>query len=214
MLEPEMAFMDHEDCIRVEENLITSIVKRVLEHRHRELAALERDTTLLKKVEPPFPRISYTEAVEELQKAAVEDPKLQIEWGSDLGAPHERYISQKFEIPVVVHRYPAKAKAFYMEPDPENPEVALCNDLLAPEGYGEIIGASERISNYELLEKRLNEWGLPKEEHEWYLNLRRFGTIPHSGFGMGVERVVTWICKLEHIRETIPFPRTIARLYP
>lgn len=214
MLEPEMAFMDHEDCIKVEEDLITSIVKRVLERRSRELNVLKRDLTPLKKVEPPFPRIRYTEAVEKLQKASVKDPKLQIDWGDDLGAPHERYISHLFALPVIVHRYPVRAKAFYMEPDPENPEVVLCNDLLAPEGYGEIIGASERISNYELLEQRLKEFGLPKEEHQWYLDLRRFGTIPHSGFGMGIERVVQWICNLNHIREAIPYPRTIGRLYP
>ncbi|MEM1660669.1 MAG: asparagine--tRNA ligase [Candidatus Bathyarchaeia archaeon] len=209
MVEPEMAFCEFEENLKLQEDMVTYIVKRVLEKRRRELETLGRDITPLQKVEPPFDRISYTEAIDMLQKAG-----FQIEWGEDLGAPHERYISLQFEKPVFVHRYPAKAKAFYMQPDPQNPEVVLCADLLAPEGYGEIIGGSQRIHELKLLEQRIEEFGLPKEAYEWYLDLRRYGTVPHSGFGLGIERTVMWICKLKHIREAIPFPRTINRVYP
>ncbi|HVP92302.1 MAG TPA: asparagine--tRNA ligase [Acidobacteriota bacterium] len=209
MLEPEMAFFDFEDNLRLQEDMIAYIVRKVLEKRTRELEVLKRKVKPLKKVEPPFDRISYTEAIDLLQKAG--SP---IRWGEDFGSPHERIISLQFDKPVFVHRYPAKAKAFYMQPDPENPEVALCADLMAPEGYGEIIGGSERIHDLKLLEQRIEEFGLPKKAYEWYLDLRRYGSVPHSGFGLGVERVVTWICKLKHIRETIPFPRTINRVYP
>ncbi|MBS7633156.1 asparagine--tRNA ligase [Candidatus Bathyarchaeota archaeon] len=209
MLEPEMAFYTFEDNLKLQEELVTYIVKTVLEKRKRELETLKRDLKPLEKVEPPFERISYTEAIEMLQKA-----KYPIQWGEDLGAPHERFISLKFEKPVFVHRYPAKVKAFYMQPDPKNPEVALCADLMAPEGYGEIIGGSERIHDLKLLEQRIEEFGLPKKAYEWYLDLRRYGSVPHSGFGLGLERTVMWICKLKHIRETIPFPRTITRIYP
>ena len=209
MVEPEMAFCGFEENLKVQEEMVTYIVKTVLGKRRRELETLKRDIRPLQKVEPPFDRISYTEAVEILQKAG-----FQIEWGEDLGAPHERYISLQFEKPVFVHRYPAKAKAFYMQPDPENPDVVLCADLMAPEGYGEIIGGSQRIHDMKLLEKRIEEFGLPKQAYEWYLDLRRYGSVPHSGFGLGIERTVMWICKLKHIRETIPFPRTLTRLYP
>jgi len=209
MVEPEMAFYTFEDNLKLQEEMVTYIVRRVLERRRRELETLKRDIEPLKKVEPPFERISYTEAVEMLQKAGYK-----IEWGEDLGAPHERFISLQFEKPVFVHRYPAKAKAFYMQPDPENPEVVLCADLMAPEGYGEIIGGSERIHDLKLLERKIEEFGLPKKAYEWYLDLRRYGSVPHSGFGLGIERTVMWICKLKHIREAIPFPRTINRLYP
>jgi asparaginyl-tRNA synthetase len=209
MIEPEMAFYTFEDNLKLQEDMVTYIVKRVLEKRRRELEVLKRDTKPLKKVKPPFPRISYTEAIEMLQKAGYK-----IEWGEDLGAPHERFISLKFEKPVFVHRYPAKAKAFYMQPDPEDPKVVLCADLMAPEGYGEIIGGSERIWDLKLLEKKIKEFKLPKKAYEWYLDLRRYGSVPHSGFGLGIERTVMWICKLKHIRETIPFPRTIRRIYP
>ncbi|MEM3565357.1 MAG: asparagine--tRNA ligase [Candidatus Bathyarchaeia archaeon] len=209
MVEPEIAFCDFEENLKIQEEMVTYIVKTVLEKRRRELETLKRDITPLKKVEPPFERISYTEAVEMLQKAG-----FPIQWGEDLGAPHERHISLQFEKPVFVHRYPAKAKAFYMQPDPENPEVVLCADLMAPEGYGEIIGGSQRIHDLKLLEKRLEEFGLPKQAYEWYLDLRRYGSVPHSGFGLGIERTVMWICKLKHIRETIPFPRTLTRIYP
>ncbi|MEM3442333.1 MAG: asparagine--tRNA ligase [Candidatus Bathyarchaeia archaeon] len=209
MVEPEMAFYTFEDNLKLQEEMVTYIVRRVLDKRRKELETLKRDIKPLEKVEPPFYRISYTEAIDMLQKAGYS-----IEWGEDLGAPHEKFISLQFEKPVFVHRYPAKAKAFYMQPDPENPEVVLCADLMAPEGYGEIIGGSERIHDLKLLEKRIEEFGLPKKAYEWYLDLRRYGSVPHSGFGLGIERVVMWICKLKHIRETIPFPRTVTRVYP
>jgi asparaginyl-tRNA synthetase len=209
MVEPEMAFFTFEDCLKLQEEMVTYIVTQVLERRGRELEALKRDIKPLKKVEPPFDRISYSEAIDMLQKNGHS-----IEWGEDLGAPHEKTISFKFKKPVFVHRYPAKAKAFYMQPDPDDPKVALCADLMAPEGYGEIIGGSERIYDLKLLEQRIEEFGLPRKAYEWYLDLRRYGSVPHSGFGLGVERTVTWICKLKHIRETIPFPRTKTRIYP
>jgi len=209
MIEPEMAFYTFEDNLKLQEQMLTYIVKTVLEKRSKELKILKRNLKPLKKVEPPFDRISYTEAIEMLQKEGHG-----IEWGEDLGMPHEKSISFKFEKPVFVHRYPAKAKAFYMQPDPDDPKVALCADLMAPEGYGEIIGGSERIHDLKLLEQRIEEFGLPKKAYEWYLDLRRYGSVPHSGFGLGIERVVTWVCKLKHIRETIPFPRTINRIYP
>jgi asparaginyl-tRNA synthetase len=209
MVEPEMAFFTFEDNLKLQEDMVTFIVKRVLERRKKELEFLKRELEPLKKVEPPFDRISYTEAVDRLQKAGYN-----IEWGEDLGAPHEKFISLQFEKPVFVHRYPAKVRAFYMQSDPENAEVVLCADLMAPEGYGEIIGGSERIHDLKLLEQRIEEFGLPKEAYEWYLDLRKYGSVPHSGFGLGIERTVMWICKLKHIRETIPFPRTITRVYP
>lgn len=209
MIEPEMAFFDFDDSLKFQEEMVTYIVKRILEKRSRELEFLKRDVRPLKKVEPPFDMIGYTEAVEMLQKA-----RYRIEWGEDLGAPHEKFISLKFEKPVFVHRYPAKVRAFYMQPDPDDPELVLCADLMAPEGYGEIIGGSERIHDLKLLEQRIKEFGLPKKAYEWYLDLRRYGSVPHSGFGLGIERTLMWICKLKHIRETIPFPRTIKRIYP
>jgi len=209
MIEPEMAFFTFEDSLKLQEEMVTCIVDRTLKKRIRELGVLKRNVKPLKKVESPFDRISYSEAIEMLQKGGY-----RIEWGEDLGAPHEKFISLKFEKPVFVHRYPARAKAFYMQPDPDNPEVVLCADLMAPEGYGEIIGGSERIYDLKLLEQRIEEFGLPKEAYEWYLDLRRYGSVPHSGFGLGIERTLMWICKLKHIRETIPFPRTITRIYP
>jgi asparaginyl-tRNA synthetase len=209
MIEPEMAFAGFEENLKLQEDMVTYIVKKVLEKRKRELEVLERDINPLKKIDTPFPRVSYTEAIEMLQKNGHD-----IEWGDDLGAPDERFISLKFEKPVFVHRYPAKMKAFYMQPDPKNPEVVLAADLLAPEGYGEIIGGSERIADKNLLEQKIKEFNLPKKAYEWYIDLRRYGSVQHAGFGMGVERVVVWICKLKHIRECIPFPRTISRLYP
>jgi len=209
MVEPEMAFFTFEDNLKLQEEMVTYIVKQVLEKRNTELEVLKRNVKPLKKVEPPFDRISYTEAVEMMQKAG-----FGIEWGEDLGTPHERFISLKFEKPVFVHRYPTRARAFYMQPDPNDPKVVLCADLMAPEGYGEIIGGSERIHDLKLLKKRIEEFGLPKEAYEWYLDLRRYGSVPHSGFGLGIERTMMWICKLKHIRETIPFPRTIRRIYP
>lgn len=209
MVEPEMAFYTFEDNLQLQEQMVTYIAKKVLEKRSKELKILKRVLKPLKKVEPPFDRISYTEAIGMLQKEGHG-----IEWGEDLGMPHEKAISLKFEKPVFVHRYPVKVKAFYMQPDPKDPKVALCADLMAPEGYGEIIGGSERIHDLQLLEQRIEEFGLPKKSYGWYLDLQRYGSVPHSGFGMGIERLVTWICKLKHIRETIPFPRTTTRIYP
>jgi len=209
MVEPEMAFFTLEDNLKLQEEMVTYIVESTLEKRSRELGVLKRDVKPLKEVEPPFDRISYSEAIEMLQKA-----KYKIEWGEDFGTPHERFISLKFEKPVFVHRYPTKVRAFYMQPDPDDPRVVLCADLMAPEGYGEIIGGSERIHDLKLLEQRIEEFRLPREAYEWYLDLRKYGSVPHSGFGLGIERIVMWICKLKHIRETIPFPRTMTRICP
>ncbi|MBM3189687.1 MAG: asparagine--tRNA ligase [Chloroflexi bacterium] len=209
MVEPEMAYADLDECLRVEEEFVSYIVGRCLEDRAEELKVLERDTTLLEKVVPPFPRISYTDAVKVLQQNGLE-----IAWGDDFGSPHETLLASQHDKPLFVHRYPAKCKAFYMEADPEDPELSLSADLLAPEGYGEIIGGGQRTASLELLERRIEEHGLPREAFEWYLDLRRYGSVPHSGFGLGVERTVSWIGGLEHIRQTIPFPRTLGRMYP
>jgi len=209
MVEPEMAFADLEECMRVQEEFVSYIVQRTLRERGRELETLERDTTLLKRVEPPFPRISYDEAVEMLNQGGLE-----ITWGDDFGSPHETYIAEQFDKPVFVHHYPSQCKAFYMQPEPGRPEVCRSVDLLAPEGYGEIIGGGERMSRLDLLEEAIRRHNLPREAYEWYLDLRRFGSVPHSGFGLGVERTVAWICGIRHIRETIPFPRTLHRMYP
>jgi len=215
MVEPEVAYATLDDIMEVAEGLISAIVQRCLERRRRELETIGRDTGKLEKVAPPFPRITYEEAVKKLQegfeKGALET---KFEYGGDLGAPHETYLASLFEKPVMVHRYPAKVKAFYMEPDPQRPDLALCVDVLAPEGYGEIIGGSQRIGSYELLRQRIHEHGLPEEAFKWYLDLRKYGGVPHSGFGMGIERAVAWICGLEHVRETIPFPRMLYRMYP
>jgi asparaginyl-tRNA synthetase len=209
MVEPEVAYATVEDMMDLAERMIAFIVRRVLERRASELKVLERDVSKLEKITTPFPRISYDEALEILKKNGSE-----IQWGGDFGGGDETIISQQFEKPVMVHRYPSAIKAFYMEPDPARPEVALCVDVLAPEGYGEVIGGGQRATSYDLLVKRLEEHNLPREVFEWYLDLRKFGTVPHAGFGMGVERAVTWICGLEHVRETIPFPRMLYRLTP
>jgi asparaginyl-tRNA synthetase len=220
MLEPEAAFTDLDGLMKLEEQMIAYLVQRVLKDCQGELQSLGRDTSRLKKVEPPFPRISYDEAIETIQKirAKTDDPEkkelLQIEWGSDFGSPHETELTERFEKPVFVYGYPTAAKAFYMEPWPGRPEVCKSVDLLAPEGYGEICGGSQRISDYNLLLERIREHDLPEEAFKWYLELRKYGSVPHSGFGMGVERTVSWLCGIEHIRETIPFPRTIKRVYP
>jgi asparaginyl-tRNA synthetase len=215
MVEPEVAYAELDDLMDLGEGLITFVVKRCLERRRRDLQTIGRDVSKLEKVEPPFPRISYDDAVKNLQeghaKGALES---KFEWGGDLGSPDETYLSAQFDKPVMVHRYPAKVKAFYMEPDPQRPELALCVDVLAPEGYGEIIGGSQRMASHELLVQRIREHGLPEEAFKWYLDLRKYGSVPHGGFGMGIERVVAWICGLEHVRETIPFPRMLHRLYP
>jgi asparaginyl-tRNA synthetase len=209
MVEPEMAFADLEDCMRLSEEFVTFIVQTTLEKRAPELELLKRDTTLLQKVQPPFPRITYDEAVDILHSKGMD-----FQWGGDFGAPDETALAEEFEKPVLVHHYPTQVKAFYMEPDPKRPELSLSVDCLAPEGYGEIIGGGQRIADYDVLLQRITEHSLPQESYEWYLDLRRYGSTPHSGFGLGIERTVTWICGLEHIRETIPFPRMLYRLYP
>jgi asparaginyl-tRNA synthetase len=220
MVEPEMAFCDLDQLMEVEEQFVTHIVKRVLRERGPELKSLGRDLSKLEKIAPPFPRISYDEAARVIQEIYEKetDPEkkelLKFEWGMDFGAPHETVLTNLYEKPVFVFGYPTKVKAFYMEPWPNRPEVCKSVDLLAPEGYGEIIGGSERMSSYDLLLQRIHEHGLPEESYRWYLDLRKFGSVPHSGFGMGVERTVTWICGIEHIREAIAFPRTIKRVYP
>ena len=215
MVEPEVAYAELDDLMDLAEGLISFVVKRCLERRRTDLQAIGRDISKLEKIEPPFPRVSYDDAVKNLQEGHAKGAlETKFEWGGDFGSPDETYLSAQFEKPVMVHRYPAKVKAFYMEPDPQRPELALCVDVLAPEGYGEIIGGSQRMASYELLLQRIHEHGLPEEAFKWYLDLRKFGSVPHGGFGMGIERAVAWICGLEHVRETIPFPRMLYRLYP
>jgi asparaginyl-tRNA synthetase len=209
MVEPEVAYANLDDVMNLAEDLIVSVVARVLDKRQRELKVLERDVSKLASVQKPFPRLSYDDAVKLLQGKGHA-----IEWGGDFGGPDETTLSEQFDRPVMVHRYPAAVKAFYMKPDPARPELALGVDVLAPEGYGEIIGGGERLADLNLLIERIKEHDLPQEAFEWYLDLRRYGTVPHGGFGMGIERMVSWICKLEHVRETIPYPRMLYRLYP
>jgi len=215
MVEPEVAYATLDDVMEIAEGLISFIVKRCLDRRRADLQTIGRDVSKIEKVTPPFPRISYDDAVRNLQEGFAKGAlETKFEWGGDLGSPDETYLSTQFDKPVMVHRYPAKVKAFYMEPDPQRPELALCVDVLAPEGYGEIIGGSQRMASHELLLQRIHEHGLPEEAFKWYLDLRKFGSVPHGGFGMGIERAVAWICGLEHVRETIPFPRMLYRLYP
>jgi asparaginyl-tRNA synthetase len=215
MVEPEIAYATLDDIMQLGENFVSFVVQRVLERRKPELQTVGRDLTRLENISPPFPRISYDEAVKMLQEAHAQGKlEHQFEWGGDLGSPDETYLSSQFDKPLMVHRYPAAVKAFYMEPDPQRPELALCMDMLAPEGYGEIIGGSQRMASYELLLQRIHEHNLPEEAFKWYLDLRKYGGVPHAGFGMGIERVVAWLCGLEHVRETIPFPRMLYRLYP
>ena len=209
MVEPEVAFADLNDDMDLAEEFLEYIVQTVLTDRAEELKTLERDVTKLQNVKRPFPRISYDEAVEILKKNGVE-----FEYGNDLGAADETIVSNQFDRPVMVHRYPSEVKAFYMKRDPENPKLALAVDVLAPEGYGEIIGGSQREDSLDLLLARIKEHNLPQAAFEWYLDLRRFGSVPHAGFGLGLERTVTWICGLDHLRETIPFPRMIYRNTP
>lgn len=209
MVEPEVAFNDLNDNMDLAEEFLEHIVGSVLSHRREELRILERNTKFLESVKKPLPRITYTEAVEILHSKGV-----QFEWGNDFGGTDETVISEQFDRPVIVHRYPAKVKAFYMKRDPAHPDLALAMDVLAPEGHGEIIGGSQREDDYDALLLRLKEHNLPQSAFEWYLDLRRYGSVPHSGFGLGIERTVAWICGLEHIRETIPFPRMIYRLHP
>ena len=209
MIEPEVAFAHLDDAMVLAEELIAFVVERVLAKRRTELAVLERQVATLEKCTPPFPRLSYDDAVKILQEKGSE-----IQWGGDFGGGDETILSESYDKPVLVHRYPTEVKAFYMAPDPARPEVALCVDVLAPEGYGEIVGGGERLADYDLLLRRLEEANLPRQAFEWYLDLRRYGSVPHAGFGLGIERVVAWVCGLEHVRETIPFPRMLYRLTP
>ncbi|MBI1848849.1 MAG: asparagine--tRNA ligase [Planctomycetes bacterium] len=226
MVEPEMAYGELEDVMQLAEGLLTFIVERVLESRREDLKVLERDLSKLEAVRPPFPRISYSDAVERikvrraelLRSPDEEQRKLAegclTEWGGDFGAPDETLLSGQYDRPVLVHRYPAAVKAFYMKRDPADERLALCVDVLAPEGYGEIIGGGQRADSLEFLESRIAEHGLPREAFQWYLDLRKYGSVPHSGFGLGIERTVAWICGAEHLRECIPFPRMLYKIYP
>lgn len=209
MMEPEMAYYDLNDNMELAEDLIEYLVQRVLEKKQPELTVLERDVSKLENIKRPFPRITYSEAVELLQKKGVE-----FTWGDDFGGDEETLISEQFEKPVMIHRYPLECKAFYMKADPEDPRVALCVDVIAPEGYGEMIGGGQREDDYETLVRKIKAHNLPMEAFEWYLDLRRYGSVPHSGFGLGIERTVAWICGIHHVRETIPFPRLMGRITP
>jgi asparaginyl-tRNA synthetase len=209
MIEPEMAFVDHEENLRVQEQFISYVVQTVLSRCRKELETIGRDVSKLESIQAPFPRITYDEAI-----ALLNGQDFEVPWGEDFGAPHETAIAAKFDRPVFITHYPAAIKAFYMKPDPNRPEVVLCADMIAPEGYGEIIGGSQRIDDPELLAERFSEHELSVEAYQWYLDLRKYGTVPHSGFGLGLERTVAWICGLDHVRETIPFPRMLYRLYP
>ncbi len=209
MMDAEAAFVEHEENMRIQEELIVFVIQKVLEKNTKELDILERDISKLKNIKAPFLRKTHAQAVEELQKMGSK-----IGDHDDLGAEDEAMLTQKYDLPLFVEKYPATVKAFYMKRDPKNSDVVLCADLLAPEGYGEIIGGSEREDNYETLLKRIREHKLPEKEFEWYLDLRKYGSVPHSGFGIGLERVVAWISGVRHIRETIPFPRMITRIYP
>ncbi len=209
MVEPEMAYATLDDAIDLAEAMIVAVVSRALETRERELETLERDRGPLEAVRAPFPRITYGDAVHVLQ-----DHGRAVEYGDDFGGPDETLLAEQFDRPVAVHRYPSAAKPFYMKPDPERPELSLSVDILAPEGYGEIVGGGQRLDDLDLLLRRITEHGLPQDAFEWYLDLRRYGSVPHAGFGMGIERVVAWICGVEHVRETIPYPRMLYRLTP
>ncbi len=220
MVEPEIAWCDLDQLLEIEEQMVSHIVQTVLAENQNELKVLGRDPAKLTHIAPPFPRITYDDAIAAIKQvqAQTEDPEqkqlLDITWGMDFGAPHETALTQLYDKPLFVTGFPSAVKAFYMEPYPGRPEVCKSADLLAPEGYGEIIGGSERISDPDLLLRRIHDQGLPEEAYKWYIELRKFGSVPHSGFGLGVERTVTWICGTEHVREAIPFPRTIYRLYP
>ena len=215
MIEPEVAFYGLDDLLLLAENFISHIVARVLEQHRADLKVIGRDVSKLETIQAPFPRIRYDEAhamlAEAFRKGLIENEHKD---GDDFGSPDETYISSQFDRPVMIHRYPAAIKAFYMQPDPVDPSKALCVDVLAPEGYGEIIGGSQRVDSYDLLKARIEAHHLPLEAFQWYLDLRRYGSVPHSGFGMGIERAVAWICGLDHVRETIPFARTLNRIYP
>lgn len=210
MIEPEMAFYEHDDSLEVQEQYVEYVVTNVLGHCKLDLEALGRDTSVLEKIKAPFPRITYTEAIDLLHEKGFDD----IEWGDDFGAPHETEIANHYDKPVFIINYPKAIKSFYMEENPEDPRTVLCADLIAPEGYGEIIGGSERIHDYNTLKQRIEESGLDADAYEWYLDLRKYGSVPHSGFGLGLERTVAWLSGVQHVRETSPFPRLLNRLYP
>ena len=209
MVEPEVAFATLDDVIQLGEDLIVAIVERILEKRKKELEILERNPKPLETIKKPFPRITYEEALR-----MIKDKGSQMEWGDDFGAPDESLVSEFFDKPVNITHFPLKTKAFYMQPDPDRPDLALCIDMLAPEGYGEIIGGGQRIHDFSLLEQKIKEHNLPEKAYKWYLDLRKYGSVPHSGFGLGLERTLSWLCKIKHIRETIPFPRLLYRIYP
>ena len=209
MLEPEVAYATIEDIMELEENMISYMASKVVEENSADLKSIGRDISKVEAIKAPFPRLHYNEAIELLHSHGNDLP-----WGEDFGADEETIISSQFDRPVFVHRYPAQCKAFYMEPDPKDPKHALCADLLAPEGYGEITGGGQRMSDYEMLKNKIIENKLPLEAYEWYLDLRKYGSVPHSGFGIGIERTITWICGIDHLRETIPYPRMLTRLYP
>ena len=209
MLEPEASYAHLEDMVHLGEGLVSAVVQSVVKNRTRELETIQRDVSKLEKIAPPFPRVSYDDAIKVLQKAG--NP---AKWGDDFGGDEETILSKEFDKPVVIHRYPAAMKAFYMATDEQRPDLSLSFDMIAPEGYGEIIGGGERLANYDTLIKRLREHNLPEESFQWYLDLRRYGSVPHAGFGLGLERTVAWICGTEHIREVIPFPRMLYRVYP
>ncbi len=210
MIEPEMAFYEHDDSLEVQEQYVEYVVQNVLEHCSLDLEALGRDTSALEKIKAPFPRITYTDAIDLLHEKGFDD----IEWGDDFGAPHETEIANHYDKPVFIVNYPKEIKSFYMEENPEDPRTVLCADLIAPEGYGEIIGGSERIHDHDTLKQRIEESGLNVDDYEWYLDLRKYGSVPHSGFGLGLERTVAWLSGVQHVRETSPFPRLLNRLYP
>jgi len=209
MVEPEVAYFDLNDDMDLAEDFLLDIVARVLERRRKELELLERDLTKLEHVKRPFPRIRYDEALEILRRRAIH-----VNWGEDIGGDEETALSEEFDRPVMIHRYPRECKAFYMKADPENQKLALCVDVLAPEGYGEIIGGGQREDNLQILEQRIREHNLPPQAFSWYLDLRKYGSVPHAGFGLGIERTVGWLCGIHHVRETIPFPRLMGRLTP
>ncbi len=215
MIEPEVAYCDLDELMTLAENFLSHIVQSVVKNRATELETIGRDAKKLEAITPPFPRLRYDEAARMLNEAhAKGELENLFEYGNDFGSPDETWLSSQFDRPVMVHRYPAAVKAFYMEPDPVEPKYALCLDVLAPEGYGEVIGGSQRVSSYELLKSRIESHNLPLEAFQWYLDLRRYGSVPHAGFGMGIERVVAWVCGLDHVRETIPFARMLHRMYP
>lgn len=210
MIEPEMAFVEHAQSLEVQEQFVAHVVQSVLQNCKLELERLGRDTSKLEKIQAPFPRITYDDAIEFLHKEGFDD----IQWGDDFGAPHESAIAESYDLPVFIMNYPIGIKPFYMQPHPDRDDVVLCADLIAPEGYGEIIGGSERIHDYELMKQRIEDHQLDASAYEWYLELSKYGAVPHSGFGLGLERTVAWISGVEHVRETIPFPRLLNRLYP